>query len=61
MGKLNQVIAVIAGKKKKAADTVTECYHLVQKAPLFDGIVRTYTPKDEDGERLLGSFKTFGE
>jgi hypothetical protein len=52
MGKLNQVIAVVAGKKKKATDTLTEAYHKIQKAPLFDGINRTYQPKDEDGERL---------
>jgi hypothetical protein len=52
MGKLNQVIAVVAGKKAKAAQTLTEAYHKIQKAPLFDGISRTYQPKDEDGERL---------
>src|SRR5580704_12206016 len=52
MGKLNQVIAVVAGKKKNASDVLTSCYHRVQKAPLFDGISRTYQPKDEDGEKL---------
>jgi len=52
MAKLNQVIAVVASKKTKAAQTLTEAYHKIQKAPLFDGINRTYQPKDEDGERL---------
>jgi hypothetical protein len=52
MGKLNQVIAVVAPKKAKATEVATKCYHQIQKAPLFDGISRTYQPKDEDGERL---------
>jgi hypothetical protein len=52
VGKLNQVIAVVAAKKKKAAETLTEAYHKIQKAPLFDGLSRTYQPKDEDGEKL---------
>lgn len=52
MGKLNQVIAVVAGKKTKATQTLTEAYHKVQKPDLFAGISRTYQPKDEEGERL---------
>ncbi len=57
MGKLNQVIAVVAGKKKKAEATVTEIYHKIQKSTLFEGISRVYSPKDDDpsnpaGERL---------
>ena len=52
MGKLCQVIAVVAGKKQKATAVITDCYHKVQKAPLFDGISRTYQPKDEDGDKL---------
>lgn len=52
MGKLNQVIAVVAGKKATAQERITMSYHLIQKAPLFEGISRTYNPKDEDGDRL---------
>ncbi len=52
MGKLNQVIAVISGRKTKATQTVTDCYQRMQKPELFSGISRTYQPKDEDGERL---------
>src|SRR5690349_10863283 len=52
MGKLNQVIAAVAGKKKRATDSITEAYHLIQKAPLFDGISKTYQPKEEDGDKL---------
>lgn len=50
--KLNQVIAVVSGKKKKVTDALTTAYHTVQKTPLFDGIDRTYAPKDEDGEKF---------
>lgn len=52
MGKLNQVIAVVAGKKAGATKAITEAYHLIQKAPLFDGISRVYRPKAEDGDKL---------
>lgn len=52
MGKLNQVIAVVAGKKANATKTITEAYHLIQKPTLFDGIARTYRPKDDGGELL---------
>lgn len=52
MGKLNQVIAVIAGKKKQATEAITKIYHIIQKAPLFDGLSRNYQPKDEEGEKL---------
>ena len=52
MGKLNQVIAVVAAKKKLALEAITNAYHVIQKPPLFDGITRVYTPRDEEGERL---------
>jgi hypothetical protein len=57
MGKLNQVIAVVNSKKKQAEETKTSCYHRAQKADLFNGISRTYQPKDEDGERLPSESK----
>jgi hypothetical protein len=52
MGKLNQVIAVVSGKKKKASDVLNDAYHRIQKTALFDGIARTYQPKDEEGDKL---------
>lgn len=58
MAKLNQVIAVVSGKKQKVEKTVTQIYHTVQKPELFNGISRTYTPKDEDGDRLPPESKT---
>jgi len=57
MGKLNQVIAVVAGKKKLAAEAVTAAYHAMQKLELFQGISRSYTPRDEDGERFPAESK----
>ena len=50
--KLNQVIAVTAGKKSRTQKVITEVYHQLQKPALLDGIARSYKPKDEDGEKF---------
>jgi hypothetical protein len=55
--KLNQVIAVAAGRKADVAKGVTELYHTLQKESLFDGISRTYKPRAEDGESLPAESK----
>ncbi|RJQ27122.1 hypothetical protein C4577_02270 [Candidatus Parcubacteria bacterium] len=56
--KLNQVVAAAAGKKKSHTETITECYHFIQKPALFDGIEKTYRPKDEvNGDKLAGESK----
>jgi hypothetical protein len=52
MSKLNQIIAVTAGKKTRAKDAITKAYQMLQKKDLLDGITRTYKPKDEEGDRL---------
>lgn len=52
MGKLNQVIAVVSGKKSAALESITAAYHKMQKSPLFDGLIKTYRPRDEDGDKL---------
>lgn len=57
MGKLNQVIAVLQGKKTQAEKSLTEVYQSLQKAGLLDGISRTYRPRDDDGERLPAESK----
>lgn len=54
MTKLNQVLAVEKGAKSSTESDITKAYHLVQKPEIFSGLVRTYEPKDEDGERLPG-------
>src|SRR5215468_2738953 len=50
MPKLNQIIALLAGKKSQAKDTLTEAYHQIKKPDLLTGLVRTYQPRDEGGE-----------
>lgn len=50
MAKLNQIIAVLNGKKTQSQRDLTEVYKKLQKAALFDGISRTYQPADEEGE-----------
>jgi hypothetical protein len=52
MPKLNQIIAIQAGKKSQAKETLTEAYHLLKKPELLNGLVRTYQPRDEGGEML---------
>lgn len=52
MAKLNQIVAVVAGKKSDAEKAVTELYHKLQKPTLFEGIQKTYEPLKEDGETL---------
>jgi len=52
MGKLNQVVAVVTAKKKLASDAITGAYHTIQKAELFQGISRTYNPRDDEGEKF---------
>jgi hypothetical protein len=50
MPRLNQIIAVGAGKKAQAKETLTEAYHQIKKPELLTGLVRTYQPRDEGGE-----------
>jgi len=55
--KLNQVIAISNGKKSQASKTVTEIYKTIQKPELFDGLAKTYIPKDEEGDTLPSESK----
>lgn len=50
MAKLNQIVAVVNGKKTQTQKAITEVYKKLQKSALFEGISRSYTPSDEDGE-----------
>jgi len=52
MTKLNQIVAVEKGVKAKAARTITDGYHTVQRATGLSGIARTYRPRDEEGDAL---------
>ena len=50
MPKLNQIIAISAGKKSSAQKAITEAHHSLQKSAQLEGISRTYKPKDDEGE-----------
>ena len=50
MPKLNQIIAIQAGKKSQAKDSLTAAYHQLKKPELLSGLTRTYQPRDETGE-----------
>ena len=47
--KLNQLIAVLQSVKANATKGKTEVYQLSQKSGLFQGLSRTYQPREEDG------------
>ena len=48
--KLNQVVALVNGKKSRFQSSITELYHRLQKTDLVSGFSRAYQPKDDDGE-----------
>lgn len=52
MTKLHQLLAVAQGTKQRAQTALTKFYHQAQKPEPFSGIVRYYTPKDDEGEQL---------
>lgn len=52
MPKLCQVVAIQTAKRPITQSKVTELYRRIQKQDLFNGFVRRYTPKDEEGEVL---------
>ena len=47
MPKLNQINAIVSGRKGETEKAVTEIYKLIQKDQLFAGRERTYRPLDE--------------
>lgn len=50
--KLSQIVAVEKGLKARTLASLTDLHKLLQKAPLYSGISRVYTPKDDEGEKL---------
>lgn len=55
--KLHEVVAVATGKKAEVQKSVTDSYHLLQKAELFDGLRKVYQPIEEGGEQLPSESK----
>lgn len=56
MTKLNQIVAVVNGKKTEAQKAITEV-HRKSNVELFNGLVRRYRPLDEDGEKMPDEVK----
>lgn len=56
--RLNQLIAVSKDKKSFAKKVETKVYHTFDKTALFNGLERTYTPKDDNGDKLPAESKT---
>lgn len=52
MTTLAQLLAVEKGVKSRTASAITGLYHLAQKPVLWSGITRTYTRRDDEGDRL---------
>lgn len=48
--KLNQIIAVEKGTKSRVYSEITEMHKAAQKPDLFNGFVKTYRKKEEEGE-----------
>lgn len=53
MFKLSQVNALVSGRKSEHEKFIGDLYKIIQKEDLFDGMVRSYKPFDEEnGEKL---------
>lgn len=53
MTRLSQLNAVVNGEKTRSSTALTDLYHLVQKnAGLLSGVMRNYTPLDDEGEQV---------
>lgn len=50
MPKLNQIIAIEKGVKSRVYGEITELHKSSQKPDLFNGFVKTYRKRDEEGE-----------
>jgi hypothetical protein len=52
MAKLNQIIAVEKGIKSRVYGEITQFHKVIQKPDLFNGFVKSYSPRDDEGEKL---------
>jgi hypothetical protein len=52
--RLNQIVAVEKGTKNRVHEKLTAIYKTFQKADLFTGHHKTYTPRDEDPSSQFG-------
>lgn len=52
MAKLNQIVAVVAGKKTRVEKEFGDLNKTAQKPDLFNGLIRQYQSVEENGEEL---------
>lgn len=52
MAKLNQIIAIEKGIKSRVYAAISEWHKAIQKPELFNGFVKAYQKRDDDGEDL---------
>lgn len=57
MPKLNQIVAVVNGKKTEAQKALTNVYRKCDQVEIFNGLHRTYRPLDEEGETFPNESK----
>lgn len=50
--KLNQLLAIEKGIRQQTQKEITELHRVSQKEELYDGLDRTYSPFNEDGEPI---------
>lgn len=50
--KLHEIIAVLSNQKKRLLESVSNANKTLQQTGVFDGLIRRYSPKNEDGEKL---------
>lgn len=52
MARLNQIIAIEKGIKSKTYSSLTELHKVTKVTDLFNGFNKSYSPRDEEGEKL---------
>lgn len=52
MTKLSQLLAVEKGVKERTQQAITALYHTAQKPAMWSGIIKTYRPKDDEGDQF---------
>lgn len=57
MAKLNQIVAIVTGKKKEAKAALTTVHRYSNSTEIFNGLTRTYLPATEDGEQFPNESK----
>lgn len=50
--KLNQVVSIEKSTKSRTQSELSKLHHQSQKSDLYNGLLKSYIPKDEDGELL---------